>query len=111
LNPAGEIVRGGRVLRLRFDLETTTIFFDRLSGADAPVPVASVSLAPPSSGNVGRIQWDEFVAALPTALQQTVGGVPPVEDRAYIRELLQLAVVDDLLGPAGGPHERIVDMG
>ena len=55
LNPAGEIVRGGRVLRLRFDLETTTIFFDRLSVADAPVPVASVSLAPPSSGNVGRI--------------------------------------------------------
>lgn len=110
LNPAGEIVRAGRVLRLRSDLETTTIFFDRLSVADAPVPVAGVSLAPPSSGNVGRIQWDEFVAALSTAQHQAVGGVPPVEDRAYIRELLQLAVVDDLLGPAGGPHERIIDM-
>jgi len=111
LNPAGEIVRAGRVLRLRSDLETTTIFFDRVSVADVPVPVASVSLVAPSSGNVGRVQWDEFVAALSTALHQTVGGVPPVEDRAYIRELLQLAVVDDLLGPAGGPHERIVDMG
>ena len=110
LNPAGEIVRAGRVLRLRSDLETTTIFFDRLSATDAPVPVASVSLTPPSSGNVGRIQWDEFVAALSTALHQTVGGMPPVEDRAYIRELLQLAVVDDLLGPAGGPREHIVDM-
>ncbi len=111
LNPAGEIVRAGRVVRLRSDVETTTVFFDRLSVADTPVPVASVSLAPPSSRNVGRIQWDEFVAALSSALHQTVGGVPPVEDRAYIRELLQLAVVDDLLGPAGGPHERIVDMG
>lgn len=110
LNPTGEIVRAGRVLRLRSDLETTTLFFDRLSVADAPMPVASVSLAPPSSGNARRIQWDEFVAALSTALHQTVGSVPPVEDRAYIRELLQLAVVDDLLGPAGGPHERIVDM-
>lgn len=110
LNPAGEIVRAGRVLRVRSDLETTTIFFDRVSAAAAPVPVASVSLAPPSSGNVGRVQWDEFVAALPTALHRAVGDVPPVEDRAYIRELLQLAVVDDLLGPAGGPHERIVDM-
>lgn len=110
LNPAGEIVRTGRVLQIRSDLETTTVFFDRLSVADTPVPVASVSLAPPSSGNVGRIQWDEFVAALSSALHQTVGGVLPVEDRAYIRELLQLAVVDDLLGPAGGPHERIVDM-
>jgi ribosomal protein L24E len=110
LNPAGEIVCAGRVLRLRSDLETTTIFFDRLSVAAAPVLVASVSLAPPSSGNVGRIQWDEFVAALSTALHQTVVGVPPIEDRAYIRELLQLAVGDDLLGPAGGPHEHIVDM-
>src|SRR6218665_146897 len=71
--------------------ETTTIFFDRVSFADIPVPVASVSLAPPSSGNVGRIQWGEFVAALSTALHQPVTGVPPVEDRAYIRELLQLA--------------------
>src|SRR6218665_2292926 len=50
-------------------------------------------------------------ASTTPALHQPVTGVPPVEDRAYIRELLQLAVVDDLLGPAGGPHERIVDMG
>ena len=102
LSPAREIVRAGRVLRLRSGLETTTVFFDRLSVADTPVPVASVSLAPPSSGNVGRVHWDEFVAALSSALHQAVGGVRPVEDRAYIRELLLLAVVDDLLGPAGG---------
>jgi hypothetical protein len=111
LNPGGEIVRAGRVLRVRSDLEATTLFFGRVSVADARVPVGSVSLAPPSSGSVGRIQWEEFVAALSSALHQTVDGVPPVEDRAYIRELLQLAVVDDLLGPAGGPDERIVDMG
>lgn len=110
LNLAGEIVRAGRVLRIRSDLETTTMFFDRVSVVDAPVPVASVSLAPPSSGSVGRIQWQDLVAALSTALHQTVDGVPSVEDRAYIRELLQLAVMDDLLGPADGPHERIVDM-
>ncbi|MCV9992672.1 helicase, partial [Burkholderia pseudomallei] len=110
LNPAGEIVRTGRVLRLRFDLEATMIFFDRLSATDVPLPVVSVSLTAPSSGSVGRIEWGEFVAALSMAVHQTVGGVPPIEDRAYVRELLQLAVVDDLLGPAGGPHERIVDM-
>ncbi len=110
LNPAGQIVRTGRVLRLRSDLETTTIFFDRLSAPDAPLPVASASLAAPTSGSVRRIQWDEFVATLSTALHQTMDRVPPIEDRAYIRELLQLAVVDDLLGPAGGPNERIVDI-
>ena len=110
LNPAWEIVRAGHVLQLRSDLETSTVFFDRLSVADMPVPVASVSLALPSAGNVRRIQWDEFVAVLSSALHQTVGGVPLIKDQGYIRELLQLAVVDDLLGPAGGPYERIVDM-
>lgn len=110
LNPAGDIVRIGHVLRVRSDLETTTIFFDRVSTTDAPIPVASVPLTPPSSGSISRIRWDEFVLAMSVALHQTIDGVSRVEDRAYIRELLQLAVVDDLLGPAGGPHERIVDM-
>jgi len=110
LNSAGDIVRVGHVLRVRSDLETTTFFFDRVSIVDTPVPVASLSLAAPSSGNIARIQWDEFVGALSSALHQTVDGVPPVEDRAYIRALLQLAVGDDLLGPAGGPTEEIVGM-
>lgn len=121
LNPDGEIVRSGRVVRVRSDLETTTIFFDRLSIADAPVPIASVTLALPSSGNVARIQWGEFVAASSSALHRAVADIPAIgsdprssryqHELAYIRDLLQLGVMDDLLGPAGGPHERIVDMG
>ena len=110
LNPAGEVVRAGRVLRVRSDLETTTFFFDRVTTADAPVPVATISLGPPSSGRVGHIQWDGFVAALSRAFHQTIDGVSVVADMTYVRELLQLAVVDDLLGPAGGLHERVVDM-
>ena len=110
LDAGGSVVRAGRVLRIRSDLETTTVFFDRLCAADAPVPAASLSLTSPSSGSVGRIPWESFAAALSKALHRSVETVPVIEDRAYIRELLQLAVVDDLLGPAGGPHERIVDM-
>lgn len=121
LNTAGQICRAGRILRVRSDLEVTTLFFDRLSVADQPVLVASASLAPPSSGSVGRIQWEEFVAAVSKALHREIAGIPTIgsdsrssryqHELAYIRELLQLAVMDDLLGPAGGPHERIVDMG
>lgn len=110
LNAAGDVIRVGRVLRIRSDLETTTIFFDRLSTLDAPMPATGVSLASPSSGSIGRIQWNEFVATLSTAFHRTIGDVPLIEGRAYIRELLQLAVIDDLLGPASGPHERIMDM-
>ncbi len=110
LDVDGAVARAGRVLRVRSDLETTRIFFDRVCAAGASVPAASLSLTPPSSGSVGRISWETFVSALSKAFGHTVATVPVIEDRAYVRELLQLAVVDDLLGPAGGPHERIVDM-
>ena len=32
-------------------------------------------------------------------------------EQAYLRDLLQLATMDDLLGPACGPEETIVGMG
>lgn len=111
LNTAGHITRVGRVLRVRSDLETTTIYFDRMLLVDPAVPTGLTSLTPPSSGSLGRIQWTDFLESLPKALHKTIAEVPTIEDQAYIRELLQLAVMDDLLGPAGGPHERIVDMG
>jgi len=111
LDSAGHITRVGRVLRLRSDLETTTIYFDRMLLVDPAVSIGLTSLTPPSSGNVGRIQWTDFLESLPKALHKTIAEVPIIEDQTYIRELLQLAVMDDLLGPAGGPRERIVDMG
>ena len=111
LNTSGHITRVGRVLRVRSDLETTTIYFDRLLVVEPTVSIGLTSLTPPSSGNIGRVQWTDFTEALPKALHKTIAEVPAIEDQAYIRELLQLAVMDDLLGPAGGPNERIVDMG
>ena len=111
LSNSGDITRVGRVLRLRSDLQTTTLYFDRVLSAIAPVSIGVTSLLPPSSGSVGRIQWSDFAEALPKAVHKTIAEVPAIEDQAYIRELLQLAVMDDLLGPAGGPHEHIVDMG
>lgn len=110
LNAAGHITRVGRVLRIRSDLESTVIYFDRMLLVDPAVSIGLTSLTLPSSGSVGRIQWTDFVESLPNALNKTIAEVPPIEDQAFIRELLQLAVIDDLLGPAGGPHERIVDM-
>jgi hypothetical protein len=111
LNAAGYITRVGRVLRLRSDLQTTTIYFDRMQLVDPAVSIDLTLLTPPSSGSVGRIQWTDFLESVPKALHKTIAEVPTIEDQTYIRELLQLAVMDDLLGPAGGPRERIVDMG
>ena len=111
LNTAGHITRVGRVLRIRSDLAITTIYFDRMLLVDLTISIDLTSLTPPSSGSVGRIQWTDFLESLPNALHKTIAEVTNIEDQAYIRELLQLAVMDDLLGPAGGPRERIVDMG
>ncbi|MGK0417284.1 MAG: hypothetical protein ACJAST_002377 [Halopseudomonas sp.] len=111
LSAAGYITRVGKVLRLRSDLESTTIYFDRILMVDMPVPIGHTTLTPPASGGVRRIQWTDFLEALPKALHKSIADVPVIEDQAYIRELLQLATMDDLLGPAGGPRERIVDMG
>ncbi len=111
LNTTAHITRVGRVLRVRSDLETATIYFDRMLLVDPAVSIGLTSLTPPSTGSIGRIQWTDFLESLPKALQKTIAEVPTIEDQAYIRELLQLAVMDDLLGPADGPRERIVDMG
>lgn len=121
LNTSGQITRVGRVLRVRSDLETTTLYFDRMLLIDPAVSIGLTSLTPPSTGSVGRIQWTDFIESLPKAFHKTIADVltigsnpnSPVyqHELAYIRELLQLAVMDDLLGPAGGPNEQIIDMG
>ncbi|MCX8502172.1 MAG: helicase, partial [Alphaproteobacteria bacterium] len=111
LNTADHITRVGRVLRVRSDLETTTIYFDRMLLVDPAVSIGLKPFTPPASGSVGRIQWTDFLESLSTAFHRTIAEVPTIADQAYIRELLQLSVMDDLLGPAGGPRERIVDMG
>jgi hypothetical protein len=111
LNTTGHVTRVGRVLRVRSDLETTTIYFDRILLVDPSVPIGLTSIAPPATGSVGRIQWADFLESLLKVSHKTPAELPAISDQTYIRELLQLAVIDDLLGPAGGPHERIVDMG
>ena len=111
LDTTGHITRVGRILRIRSDLETTTLFFDRMLQVEPSVSIGMTSLRLPAKGSSGRIQWADFIAMLPSALHKSIAEIPRIEDQAYIRELLQLAVMDDLLGPAGGPKELIVDMG
>ncbi len=111
VKPQAEFNRVGRVIRIRSIFETTTLYFDRMQFADPETSLSGTSLSPPASGSVGRLQWSDFVEALQKFFHKTITDVPPIEDQTYIRELLQLAVMDDLLGPAGGPHEQIIDMG
>ena len=110
LNPAGGIVRVGRVLRIRVDAEGTSLYFDKSKTIDPAVGIGSTGLLPPTAGSIVRAPWTEFAEAIPRALGVTLADIPLIENEAYVRELLQYAIMDDLLGPAGGPEELIVDM-
>mgnify|MGYP000002791432 CR=1 FL=1 len=108
---AGNVARVGRVLRSRSDILSTTVYFDRVAEGTADASLTAAGLTLPASGGAARIQWDDFQAVVPRVTGMVAADVPLIEDQAYIRELLQLAVTDDLLGPANGPYEQIVDMG
>jgi len=111
---ARHIVLGiGRIYRQRSDLKSTTLYFDKYKKAET-----SVSLSLPAKGQISRSEWTAFVEAVPSLVGKTLAEVPLIgldknhkdTDAVYVRELLQLAVTDDLLGPANGPLEQILDM-
>jgi hypothetical protein len=108
VNPIGEVVRVGRVLRTRSDLETTTFYFDRLLMVRTAGSLADVGLTLPT-GSTSRLRPEDLenVVARDDVSLTTM---PLIEDATYVRELLELATRDDLLGPAGGPGEFVVDM-
>jgi Helicase conserved C-terminal domain len=111
VSPSGAVTDVARILRIRSDLETTTLYFDRLASVDSGRTLATLGLTLPKTSATARLQWIDFAAALPKLGVPTIDDVPLIENHSYIRELLQLAVTDDILGPANGPHEQIVDMG
>ncbi|GAA5316353.1 MAG: DISARM system helicase DrmA [Candidatus Pelagadaptatus aseana] len=109
LNPNTEAIAVGRVYRIRSTLDCTILYFDKHLAFDTPISLSSTSISAPSN-RISRVEWPDFLACLPKLSGKTIADVPRIDDRAYIRDLLQLAVTDDLLGPANGPNEEILDM-
>lgn len=110
MDAGSNITRIGRVARIRSQIARSTVYFDRMLTAPNGF-VGSAGIMPPKASLPTRTPWKEFAEAIKAVFATTPDDVGPIETPAYIRELLQLAVVDDLLGPAGGPFERILDMG
>lgn len=108
VDAAGGVNRIGRVLRIRSDRDTTTLYFDRMHPARTAGSLADVGLTPPS-GRIARLRPEDFSNALACAGISTAGDVPFIQNDVYVRELLELATRDDLLGPAGGPAELVID--
>lgn len=109
VNTAGALMRVGRILRIRAELESTTIYFDKLVAVKMAGSLADIGLTLPT-GLVTRLCPEDLSAVLARAGVSSSDDVPLIQDAAYVRDLLELATRDDLLGPANGPEELVVDM-
>ncbi|WP_345894819.1 DISARM system helicase DrmA [Desulfuromonas thiophila] len=105
-----------RIYRIRAKLFETTFFFDGVLPVNGGKTLTDLGVtAPESKAAMVRMEWPVFEAALKTACGIAFDALPVLEggsakEQDYMRELLQLAVIDDLLGPADGPVEEIVGM-
>ena len=110
VDPDGVTKRIGKTLRLRLPVDKIIIYFENLQLASEIVSITDLGLSLPKSGEISRLQMTDLKDATFKVTNRTLDQIPVINDQAYIRELLQLAVMDDLLGPATGREEQIVDM-
>lgn len=105
-----------RIYRIRAKLDETTFFFDGVLPVDGGKTLTELGVTvPESKAAMVRLEWPVFEVALKTACGIAFDALPileggSAEEQDYVRELLQLAVIDDLIGPADGPVEEIVGM-
>lgn len=115
----GKLYAVCRVARLRKDIQATEVLLDRRvlaqsewnddwqhSGIDLHQP----DLLYPVSDDALAEQFLTRHLPSPLNAMQPFTGAPKNEVLRYIRQLAVMAFEDDLLGPADGPHEKIVDV-
>ena len=103
-----------RIYRVRSKTNSVTIYFDAMLPVAPACEAASLGL-PQAGSLIQRVEWSTFAAALKTATGREFADLPALEgkspaEQTYLRQLLQLAVMDDLLGPANGPFEEVIGM-
>lgn len=105
-----------RLYLTRHEHNKTILYFDRFADFQTPVPLSQVGYKIPTSK---ASIWNLDITILENILKKA--GLPnfsslPMPDgndkgvQNYVRNLLQAAVVDDLLGPAQGEEEEVVGM-
>ena len=99
----------GRILRVRSDDSGRTAYFDRHLGVDSVIALDALGMTAPETP-VTRLPWADFLKLLSALGAESPDSVPLINDARYVRDLLELSVRDDLLGPAEGPDEEIKDM-
>lgn len=109
VDTAGALIRIGRILRIRSNRESAALYFDRLHMVQTVGSLTDVGLTLPT-GIISRLRSEDLARVLARDGVSSSEDVPLIQDAAYVRELLELATRDDLLGPANGPEELVIDM-
>ncbi len=99
-----------RIHRKRIGDGRVTLFFEAAAEPKREVTLVAVGIAEPEGNGPRRLDWSLFIAAMQKACGFGHHGLTLLDDQAYLRQLLKMAVIDDLLGPANGPEEEIVGM-
>lgn len=108
-----------RVFRRRWHGRDLTIYFDGALNVPEGTTLHSLGITlDDTTRDIVRLEMPVFENALKTVFGIDFASFPAFsgkgdrgkEEQAYIRDLFQTAVVDDLLGPADGPEEEIIGM-
>ena len=99
----------GRIVRIRLELHKIFVYFDHVISVKSVTEVVNIGQTTQDSP-LHRLSWDTLIEHLVHFGLDAVESLPAIVDPIYVRELLELSVRDDLLGPAQGPFEEIVDM-
>lgn len=105
-----------RIYLTRRENEKIIFYFDRIIDFENSIPFNELNFVlPNTSAIIWKLEVDKLERALQIAQKPKFELLPPINPhdkkaQNYVRNLLQLAVMDDLLGPACGPEEEIVGM-
>lgn len=104
------------IYRVRSTEDFTTIYFDKKFILQNKLTLYDIGIDLKGEDTIiSRVEWPTFESAVKTATDKDFSALPVIkgdnlQEQAYIRELMELAVIDDILGPANGPEEEIVGM-
>lgn len=105
-----------RIYLIRQESDATIFYFDRVADFVHSIPLAQIEfVVPDAPATVWKLEVPKLERALQLANLPEFKALSelPARDPAcqsFVRDLLQQAVVSDLLGPAGGSEEEIVGM-
>lgn len=119
----GQLINGvwmsvgvGRIYRIRHEEKVAKLYLDAFVLAETQIPLEDHGIrTTENSSPVTRVDWTVFEQIAAATIGREWQSLPGIEgnspeEQAFLRELYQLAIMDDLLGPADGPNEEIVGM-